>query len=386
MLPTRKKARVTRPVTLPSARPVSPPSSFEDEQSPVITLPSARPVSPSPLLRTENAGMADLFDSSSSGADSAPCAARPLIKYDLAADAQLAVTTPTSPSHGGSVRPAIKRDVVDVVQPAVVEQPAVAAPSSPSRSVVVGSPLQHPPSPSQREAFLASMQVQKVTTNLLLVNAQPGARLNFDGTIIVVYPCETNPVRRHVLLADEHGVIGITFWNQNAPKFNSSIVGTIAQLTKVMITTHAGRKSLTMNKESALVLSNKIAPFWTQLLDNPVTSIMDVHSMPLNKFVSIAGIVALMHSEIKIVRNEEKELVILRIVDRTGSVEVQSWVSKLSDFERYRDQPIQMKRMRISEFSGVKYLEIIDGNGTEVSGTFDEALDLANFWKEPAMV
>jgi hypothetical protein len=385
MLPTRKKARVTRPVTLPSARPVSPPSSFEDEQSPVITLPSARPVSPSPP-RTENAGMADLFDSSSSGADSAPCAARPLIKYDLAADAQLAVTTPTSPSHGGSVRPAIKRDVVDVVQPAVVEQPAVAAPSSPSRSVVVGSPLQHPPSPSQREAFLASMHVQKVTTNLLLVNAQPGARLNFDGTIIVVYPCETNPVRRHVLLADEHGVIGITFWNQNAPKFNSSIVGTIAQLTKVMITTHAGRKSLTMNKESALVLSNKIAPFWTQLLDNPVTSIMDVHSMPLNKFVSIAGIVALMHSEIKIVRNEEKELVILRIVDRTGSVEVQSWVSKLSDFERYRDQPIQMKRMRISEFSGVKYLEIIDGNGTEVSGTFDEALDLANFWKEPSMV
>jgi hypothetical protein len=113
---------------------------------------------------------------------------------------------------------------------------------------------------------------------------------------------------------------------------------------------------------------------------------MDVHSMPLNKFVSIAGIVALMHSEIKIVRNEEKELVILRIVDRTGSIEVQSWVSKLSDFERYRDQPVQMKRMRISEFSGVKYLEIIDGNGTQVEGKFDEALDLANFWKEPAMV
>ena len=358
MLHTRKKARVTRPVSLPQ-------TCSEDRRS---------------------SGMGDLSDSSSSDADSPPCVARPQIKYDLAADAQLAVTTPTSPSHGGSVRPAIKRDVVDVVQPAVVEQPAVAAPSSPSRSVVVGSPLQHPPSPSQREAFLASMHVQKVTTNLLLVNAQPGARLNFDGTIIVVYPCETNPVRRHVLLADEHGVIGITFWNQNAPKFNSSIVGTIAQLTKVMITTHAGRKSLTMNKESALVLSNKIAPFWTQLLDNPVTSIMDVHSMPLNKFVSIAGIVALMHSEIKIVRNEEKELVILRIVDRTGSVEVQSWVSKLSDFERYRDQPIQMKRMRISEFSGVKYLEIIDGNGTEVSGTFDEALDLANFWKEPSMV
>ena len=42
--------------------------------------------------------------------------------------------------------------------------------------------------------------------------------------------------------------------------------------------------------------------------------------------------------------------------------------------------------MRISEFSGVKYLDIIDGNETQVQGKFDEALDLANFWKEPAMV
>ena len=380
MLPTRKKARVTRPVTIPTTRPVSPSLLLEDQHSSVMAeFPSARPVS-LPQTCSEDrrsSGMGDLSDSSSSDADSPPCVARPQIKYDLAADAQLAVT---SPSHGGSVRPAMQRDIVNV------EQPAVAAPSSPSRSVVVGSPLQHPPSPSQREAFLASMLVQKVSTNLISVNAQPGARLNFDGTIIVVYPAETNPVRRHVLFADEHGVLGITFWNQNAPKFNGSIVGTIAQLTKVIITTHAGKKSLTMNKESGLVITNKIAPFWTQLLDNPVMSIIDVHSMPQNKFVSIAGILALMQSEIKIVRNEEKELVILRIVDRTGSIEVQSWVSKLTDFERYRDRPIQLKRLRISEFSGLKYLEIIDGNGTQIQGQFDEALDLANFWKEPARV
>jgi hypothetical protein len=380
MLPTRKKARVTRPVTIPTARPVSPSLLLEDQHSSVMAeVPSARPGS-LPQTCSEDrrsSGMGDLSDSSSSDADSPPCVARPQIKYDLAADAQLAVT---SSSHGGSVRPAMQRDIVDV------EQQAVAAPSSPPHSVVVGSPLQHPPSPSQREVFLASMLVQKVTTNLISVNAQPGARLNFDGTIIVVYPAETNPVRRHVLFADEHGVIGITFWNQNAAKFNGSIVGTIAQLTKVIITAHAGKKSLTMNKESGFVITNKIAPFWTQLLDNPVMSIIDVHSMPLNKFVSIAGILALMQSEIKIVRNEEKELVILRIVDRTGSIEVQSWVSKLTDFERYRDRPIQLKRMRISEFSGIKYLEIIDGNGTQIQGQFDEALDLANFWKEPARV
>jgi hypothetical protein len=72
--------------------------------------------------------MGDLSDSSSSDADSPPCVARPQIKYDLAADAQLAVT---SSSHGGSVRPAMQRDIVDV------EQQAVAAPSSQPLSVVV---------------------------------------------------------------------------------------------------------------------------------------------------------------------------------------------------------------------------------------------------------
>ena len=58
--------------------------------------------------------------------------------------------------------------------------------------------------------------------------------------------------------------------------------------------------------------------------------------------------------------------------------------SKTFTIRTLRPEPVQMKRMRISEFSGVKYLEIIDGNGTQVQGKFDEALDLANFWKEPA--
>jgi len=360
MLPTRKKARVTRPVTPPSSRPVTPPTACP-----------------------QSSVMCGLSDSSAS--DSPPCSVRPVIKYDLAADAQQALSSTASPTH--------------VANPVIVGVPSADMSSpAPSHGELVGSPLKHvvdgsaqpvvahPPSPSQREAFLASLQVMKVTTNLSIVNAQPGARLNFDGTIVVVYPCETNPVRRHVLLADEHGVCGITLWNQNASKVNGSLVGTIAQLTKVMIASHLGKKSLTMNKESGLVITNKIAPFWTQLLDNPVVPIIDVHSMSLNKFVSVGGILGFMHSEMKIVRNEEKELVILRIVDRTGSIEVQSWVSKLTDFEQFRDRPIQMQRMRITEYSGVKYLEIIDGNGTQVHGEFEGALDLANFWAEPARV
>lgn len=374
MLPTRKRVRGSRLVTPPSTRPVTPPTASRSEFMAGLTDSSSdssfaeRPPTKRDLV-----------------ADPHPAADRPQIHHDIVADAQPAVHAPVAPSHVTSERPAIQSDVV------VAEEPAVTPPASPSGGDLAGSHLKppsepQPPSPSQREAFLASLHVQKVTTNLSSVNALPGARLNFEGTIIVVYPAESNPARRHVLLADEHGVCGITFWNANVSKFSGSIVGTIAQVSKVIITSHLGKKSLSMNKESGLVISNKIAPFWTQLLDNPVSSIMQIHSMPIHKFVSVAGILGVMHSEMKIVRNEEKELVILRIVDRTGSIEVQSWVSKLSDFERFRDRPILLKRVKVSEFSGVKFLEFIDGNGTHLLGDFEGANDLTHFWKEPAKV
>ena len=241
----------------------------------------------------------------------------------------------------------------------------------------------NPPSPSHRDVFLASLQVAKVNTNLSTVKVVPGARLNFEGTVVVVYPCETNPLRRYVMFADEHGTLGITFWNENASKFNSSIVGTVVQVTKVLLTEHEGKKNLTMSKESGLIITNQISPYWTQLAKNPVLSIVDVHSMPVNSFVSVAGILGYLYSERKIVKNVEKDLVIIKLVDRTGQIEVQSWVSKVSDFSVYRDRPVQFQRLRVCAFAGIKCLEIIDGNGTQVTSNFENSRDLANFWNEP---
>jgi hypothetical protein len=241
-----------------------------------------------------------------------------------------------------------------------------------------------PPSPSQREAFQASLYVTKVTSNLSTANAAPGARVNFDGTVIVVYPCEANPIRRYVLLADEHGTIGITFWNQNVSKFSSSVVGHVIQLTKVLITQHNGKKSIMMNKESGMTVTEQIAPFWTQLARNPITSILDVHSMPVNSFVTIAGVLGFLHSERKIVKDQERELVIMKLIDRTGQIEVQSWVSKLADFSAYRDRPVKFQRLRVVAFAGIKCLEILDGNGTLVHSEFEGCGDLAKFWNEPA--
>ena len=38
-------------------------------------------------------------------------------------------------------------------------------------------------------------------------------------------------------------------------------------MSKVLLTEHQGKKGLTMSKESGLVLTNQIAPFWTQNFD-----------------------------------------------------------------------------------------------------------------------
>ena len=86
MLPTRKKARVTRPVTPPSTRPATPPTACP-----------------------QSSVMCSLSDSSS---DSPPCSVRPVIKYDLAADAQQALTTTSSPTHVASVHSSVGHAVV----------------------------------------------------------------------------------------------------------------------------------------------------------------------------------------------------------------------------------------------------------------------------------
>ena len=38
-------------------------------------------------------------------------------------------------------------------------------------------------------------------------------------------------------------------------------------MSKVLLTEHQGKTGLTMSKESGLVLTNQIAPFWTQNFD-----------------------------------------------------------------------------------------------------------------------
>lgn len=125
-------------------------------------------------------------------------------------------------------------------------------------------------------------------------------------------------------------------------------------------------------------------PWWQALLNKPILSLLDVHSMQEHSIISVAGILGFISAEDKIVKNDTRKLLIMKLIDRTATIEVRSWSSNLEDFSRFRDRPIKLKRVRVTAYAGIKMLELIDGGGTQVSDTFDESLDLASFWKEPA--
>jgi hypothetical protein len=50
-----------------------------------------------------------------------------------------------------------------------------------------------------------------------------------------------------------------------------------------------------------------------------------------------------------------------------------------------RERPIKFKRVRVTAYSGVKMLELVDG-GTVIEESFLQAADLAAYWQEPASV
>jgi len=213
----------------------------------------------------------------------------------------------------------------------------------------------------------------------------PSVRLSFRGTVVVLYPPQFNPDRRYVIFMDESGWTGITIWNPHVSEFHSGMIGRMVQISKMSLSSHKGQKSLSMSKESQITFVEPPNLWWNELLRAPVMSLVDVHSVPDNCLVTTSGILGFMSTEEKIVRNSTVSLLILRIVDRTGEIEVRSWSRKLSEFSRFREKPILISRARVTAYAGVKMIELIDGDsGSAVTDNFDQSADLLAFWHAPA--
>lgn len=234
---------------------------------------------------------------------------------------------------------AVKETVESVQPPAAVDGVVVELLGSANNAPVpiVSQPeLPITSSPSNRDKFMGKLLVHRVGCNLDGMKANSSVKLSFQGTVVVVYPPSTNPDRRYIIFMDENGSTGITVWNSFSHQFSSASIGRLVEISRMSISVFQSKKSLTMSKESSCRFVEGANPWWDSLLQAPVMSIVDVHSAPENTIVSVCGILGSVVTEDKIVRNRPASLIIMRIVDRTGEIEIRSWNSQLADFSRFR--------------------------------------------------
>ena len=257
-----------------------------------------------------------------------------------------------------------------------------AAPSSPPRvnNAVV------PVSPSNRERFRNACMPHQVSCDLSTVSSEPGFRFSFQAVVLVVFPASSNPLRRHVLLGDGRGCVGVTVWNAHVNAFSSSSIGQCAVFTKVSMTTHNGVRGLSLNKESTVHFSTDehfSSLWWNGIPSKPPLSAIFFQDQNDNTVVNVAGILGSVSVEQKHVRSDARELLTLKLVDRTGIVVVRSWNHGADSFLRLVDTPILLTRVRVTSFGGAKTGELFDGAGTMIhDGKFVGADDLRQFWSE----
>jgi hypothetical protein len=102
-----------------------------------------------------------------------------------------------------------------------------------------------------------------------------------------------------------------------------------------------------------------------------------------NAVVNVAGIIGSVSSEQKIVRSDARDLVTIKVVDRTGIITLRTWNHSSSVFLPWVDSPVMFRRVRVTSFASMKAGELFDGSGTIFdSSAFDGSDDLMKFWAE----
>jgi hypothetical protein len=270
----------------------------------------------------------------------------------------------------------------------------LAAPESPGRVAAPASPeshgliVPHASPAGNRARFLSGMQPTKVTCDLTTTPMAPGLRFSFEAIVIVVYPASTSsPSRRYIELMDPHGTTGITVWNQYVQALGPSAVGCLVKFTRLALTMHNGKKILTMAKDSTMHVETSthdgmLMQWWRGLLTESHINCLQFHDIPSLSVVNISGILGFIQVEEKMVKGEPKQLLVLYLTDRFGKVEVRSWNHSDTEFKRFQEKPILLRRVRVCMYAGTRTGELLTGpNGTMITSEFDHD-DLDKYWAE----
>ena len=246
-----------------------------------------------------------------------------------------------------------------------------------------------PASPAgNRARFMSGLQPSKVTCDLTTAPIAPGLRFSFEALLIVAYPASTtSPERRYVELTDQHGSTGITVWNQHVHALGPSSVGCVVKFTRLALTMHNGKKSLTMAKDSTIhveqpTYDGMLMRWWHNFLTEPSINCLQFHDTPVLTVVNIAGILGYISVEQKMVKGDIKHLLVMYLTDRYGKIEVRSWNHSDTEFNHFLEKPILLHRVRVCLYAGTRTGELLTGpNGTKITTDFDHG-DLDKYWSE----
>jgi DNA polymerase III alpha subunit len=150
---------------------------------------------------------------------------------------------------------------------------------------------------------------------------------------------------------------------------------------------HNGKKVLSVGRDTNVqflpsAIETEEFKWWRSLAAKPFLRIIDVHDCEDDSIVNVAGIVGMISSETKRVRSDNKELMTMRLTDRTGFVDVRSWNHAETEFKAYLEKPLLLQRIRVTSYAGIKVCELLDGNGTNVVSSFLGQEDLEQYWQE----
>jgi hypothetical protein len=268
-------------------------------------------------------------------------------------------------------------------------QPGTMAIPISSELSVLASRAAAPASPSgNRARFMAGMQPTKVTCDLTTTPIAPGLRFSFEAIVIVAYPASASPPeRRYVELMDQFGTTGITVWNQHVHALGPTSVGCVVKFTRLALTMHNGKKNLTMSKDSTMhveqtTYNGMLVRWWRDLLEEPALNCLQFQDTPALTVVNVAGILGAIATEEKMVKGQPKQLLVLHLTDRYGKIEVRSWNHSDTEFIRFQEKPILLKRVRVCLYAGSRTGELLTGpHGSMITTDFDH-LDLDKYWSE----
>ena len=190
-----------------------------------------------------------------------------------------------------------------------------------------------------------------------------------------------------MLLADAHGTTGITVWNANVRALDVHAIGSCVSFTRLAVTVHNGKKSLTMSKESSVHVESHChdgpeVAWWQGLLAKRPLTALEFQEAEEDSIVNVTGILGLITVEEKTVRNDCKSLLVMRMTDRTGQFEIRSWNHSDAEFLQFREKPLMIQRVRVTIYAGQRVGELLDGiNGSIVTTDFNKT-ELIKYWSE----